>query len=367
MMADFSLKTRAKTGHKILSGNVFAVKEGAMTGFDAMTGLETASDTESWQNRDNHPSSGGKSHHKEPEAARHAISDERLYNRTTATRQNTAQHRDRQAHLARTIESEIIPRLLLAHLASRAGRSVHKTILQHAEIIVQSRPVPLVPERISEAQIAEFSDIVIRQPLKSALGYIDALLKEEVLVETIILELLAPTARHLGALWEQDHLSYVDVTLGLSRLQQVLRVYGPRLGADVPQDKPHHRILLAAMPGEQHTFGLSIVEEFFRRDGWDVTAEAKLSRLDLLARAREEWFDVVGLSASAECSIALLAPLIQSIRDVALNRDIRVIIGGSPFLAEPKNALALGADLVSCNGREAVLIVDRLLAPEKNT
>ena len=115
------------------------------------------------------------------------------------------------------------------------------------------------------------------------------------------------------------------------------------------------------MPGEQHTFGMSIVEEFFRRDGWDVHCESDISRGLLLGRIRDEWFDVVGLSASGDASIALLAPLIKSIRDVALNRHIRVIVGGCQFLAEPANALALGADMVACNGREAVLNVDRLM------
>jgi MerR family transcriptional regulator, light-induced transcriptional regulator len=257
----------------------------------------------------------------------------------------------KSVELARAIEAEIIPRLLLSHLA---GRTI-KTLVE--------APKPIESAVFTEPQIAEFSELVRSKSLTQAIVYIDALLDKGMSTETMILDVLSPSARHLGILWEEDKITFVDVTLGLSRLQQLLRVYGPAFEADFAQSHQGHRILLAAMPGEQHTFGMSVVEEFFRRDGWDVHSESNVSRGFLLGRVKEEWFDVVGLSASGDASVALLTPLIAAIRDAALNRQIRVIVGGCPFLAEPANALALGADMVACNGREAVLNVDRLLNP----
>lgn len=259
-----------------------------------------------------------------------------------------------ESDLARTIEAEIIPRLLLSHLAT-------KTI---GNVRVMPEPIVVAPV-YSAGQIAAFSVLVVEKPLRMAIDHIDALLETGVSTERMITDVLSPTARYLGVQWEHDHITFVDVTLGLSRLQQLLRVYGPAFEADFSPKQASRRILLASMPGEQHTFGMAIVEEFFRRDGWDVESESKISRGQLLARVREEWFEVVGLSASGDASVALLAPLIQAIRDIALNRHIRVIVGGCAFLAQPSNALALGADLVACNGREAVLNVERLLDPKK--
>jgi MerR family transcriptional regulator, light-induced transcriptional regulator len=253
--------------------------------------------------------------------------------------------------LARAIEAEIIPRLLLSHIATRTI----KTVIQ--------APKPLGEGAFSDDDVAAFATLVMQKPLSEAISYIDGLLDKGMTTETMILDVLSPSARHLGIEWENDKITFVDVTLGLSRLQQLLRVYGPAFEVDFAPDHKGHRILLAAMPGEQHTFGMSVVEEFFRRDGWDVNTEANISRGLLLGRVRDEWFDVVGLSASGDASVALLAPLIAAIRDAALNRHIRVIVGGCQFLAEPANALALGADMVACNGREAVLNVDRLMSP----
>lgn len=259
-----------------------------------------------------------------------------------------------ESDLARTIEAEIIPRLLLSHLATKT--------IGNVRVI----PEPIVVEPVYTAdQISAFSALVTQKPLKAAIDHIDALLATGVSTERMITDVLSPTARSLGVQWENDTITFVDVTLGLSRLQQLLRVYGPAFEADFSPKQEGRRILLASMPGEQHTFGMSIVEEFFRRDGWDVESESSITRSQLLGRVRDEWFEVVGLSASGDASVALLAPLIQSIRDSALNRHIRVIVGGCAFLAQPANALALGADLVACNGREAVLNVERLLDPKK--
>ena len=256
--------------------------------------------------------------------------------------------------IARTIEMEIIPRLLLSHLSSKA-------ILPVAD-----RPKPeAIRLTFTDSQIEGFCTLVVRSNLPVAVTYIDGLIAGGMSTEQIITDVLSPSARHLGTQWDEDQVSFVDVALGLSRLQQLLRIYGPAFEADFAPQHEGHRILLAAMPGEQHTFGMSVVEEFFRRDGWDVQTEAKMSRVELLGRARDEWFDVVGLSASGDDSVARLAPLIKAIRAAALNRHIRVIVGGCAFLAEPANALALGADLVACNGREAVLNVERLLDPTK--
>ena len=265
-----------------------------------------------------------------------------------------AARKDKEAlrldRLTRTIESEIIPRLLLAHLANKSMRPG-----------ASEQPIAAPQIFFGQQRIIEFSEIVVKYPMRSAIQYVDRLIADGMSIEVVILDVLSPTARHLGLQWETDELSFVDVTLGLSHLQQLLRIYSPALVAEVQPRGEGRRMFLSAMPGEQHTFGLSVVEEFFRRDGWDVVCETAATRRELIARPREEWFDVVGLSASGDAAVALLPQLIRSIRDVSLNREVRVIVGGCAFLANPDNALALGADLGAANGRDAVSHVDLLL------
>jgi len=110
------------------------------------------------------------------------------------------------AALARIIEEDIIPRLLLAH---------------------QLGP-PLQPETCETAfgvqhfDIDRFCHVVMHGNLASVLQHANWLAKRGAPLETIFLHLLAPTARRLGELWEADACSFSDVTIGLSRLQQAV-------------------------------------------------------------------------------------------------------------------------------------------------
>ncbi len=127
--------------------------------------------------------------------------------------------------------------------------------------------------------------MIVHRPVAAARAHLDALRAGGMSAEAVITEVLSATARHLGVMWEQDRCTFVDVTLGLSRLQQLLRIYGPAFEAEPALQGSGRRLLLAVVPGEQHTFGLAIVEEFFRRAGWHVQSEFLPSKAILLEQS----------------------------------------------------------------------------------
>jgi len=255
-----------------------------------------------------------------------------------------------KADLARTIEAEIIPRLMLAHRAPGSSGAKGKS------------PTAIV---IGDAEIAAFAEMIVHKPLSAARAHLDALRERGLTAEAIITTILAATARHLGVLWEQDRCSFVDVTVGLSRLQQLLRVYGPDFELGPAPALDRGRMLLAVVPGEQHTFGLAVVEEYFRRAGWQVQSEFLPSKAILLGHVRETWFDIVGLSASGEVAAAGVSAMVGAVRAAALNQNLRIMLGGNLFSANPELAVSLGADLGVRDAADAVRQVDRMMDAEK--
>lgn len=252
--------------------------------------------------------------------------------------------------LARTIEAEIIPRLMLAHRMSGAVRPEPPA------------PAPIV---ITEQDVAAFAELIVRAPLNMARAHLDGLREQGMSAEAIIISILSATARHLGVLWEQDRCTFVDVTVGLSRLQQLLRVYGPAFEAEPAPQGEGRRVLLAVVPGEQHTFGLAVVEEFFRRAGWHVQSEFLPSKSILLEQVRTEWFDVVGLSASGEVASAGISAVVKAVRSAALNKNLHIMLGGNLFAQDPALALTLGADFGARDAAEAVNSLGWLLDAKK--
>lgn len=252
----------------------------------------------------------------------------------------------RMAQLARTIEEEIIPRLMLAH------RAVAEPMLA---------PVA-VGRAITEADVKQFAKLVLSHEEDIAFATIQGLRARDVSVERIYLDLLAPTARYLGVLWEEDLCNFTDVTVGLGRLQRVLRELSPALGRSVEHPAQGRRVLLLPSPGEQHTFGLVMVAEFFRRSGWDVTGGAWAAGADAATLVAAEWFDVIGFSLGAEVHLQALAGSIAAVRHAACNRQLVVLVGGPLFGVHPEFVGQVGADGMTVDGREAPALAENLIA-----
>jgi len=235
--------------------------------------------------------------------------------------------------VADAVENDIVPRLVLAR---GAGRRIGAR-----------------PRAIDAVDVAAFAATLLVADAQAPAAFIDRVLADRMPLESLYLDLLAPAARHLGEAWNDDSASFADVMLGLAKLHGLLRQYGPRYRAPTVRDA-HHRILLAATPGESHLFGIAMVEEFFRRAGWDVTCLTAVTASDLADLVRRESFSVVGLSASCDGLLEPLAGCIHRIRRDTRNRALGVMVGGRVFVDRPDYVSLVGADTVASDGRQAV-------------
>jgi methanogenic corrinoid protein MtbC1 len=134
------------------------------------------------------------------------------------------------------------------------------------------------------------------------------------------------------------------MTVGVGRLQQIMRALSPAFGADVSPPAHGRRILLAPAPGEQHTFGLSMVTEFFMRAGWDVASTTGMHAENLLEWVQSEWFDVLGFSKGSALRVDDLAAAVTQARRHSRNGAMVVMVGGPLFAMHPEYIALVGAD-----------------------
>jgi MerR family transcriptional regulator, light-induced transcriptional regulator len=246
--------------------------------------------------------------------------------------------------LARTIEAEIIPRLMVAHQSpARNGAR------RNGE------------ENPTADDVINFVGLLLSHDVTVASAYIESVCREGVSLECLFLDLMAPAARCLGELWEQDLCDFTDVTIALSRMQQLLRELAPAFETEAEPQPNTRSALLVAAPGDQHTFGVFIVQEFFRRAGWRVRGGYVGSTDELLDMVSGEAFDLIGLSVSNQIEPEYFAAVICSVREAALRRATRVMVGGRFFLEHPQCVALVGADATAQDGRRAVLRLSSLL------
>jgi len=181
------------------------------------------------------------------------------------------------------------------------------------------------------------------------------------MLESVIMDVLAPTASYLGELWNADRSSFTEVTVGLSRLRQMLRDLCPEFENELHGWRHGCRALILATPGKQHTFGLFVVEAFFRREGWDVSGGQIDSGDEIAHLVDRQRFAIAGFSLSSERFVDRLASLIRVVRWHSCNPEIGILVGGPLFLEQPEMAERVGADAFAAGGRMAVMRARTLL------
>ena len=250
---------------------------------------------------------------------------------------------DRRAILARTVELDVIPQLLLRRFASTRAAIV---------------------AAVTTAEIAELAEITLGAHDSATSRFVAGMRERGVAPEVLYLDLLTPTARRLGEWWEEDVCDFTQVTTGLWRLQIAMRELSPaflaRSGPGVGS-RQMGRVLLVPLPGEQHTFGLSMVHDFFRRGGWDAWSGPVASRAELAAMVRHQWVDVVGFSLACDERMDSARAEIRAVRQASRNPGLAVMVGGPPFVADPGLAAEIGADGTAENGLQAVAAAGELL------
>jgi methanogenic corrinoid protein MtbC1 len=186
-------------------------------------------------------------------------------------------------------------------------------------------------------------------------------------MESIFLDLFSPVARRLGELWNEDLCDFTQVTLGLWRIQKM--VY--ELSSSVPENLSGStrttplRAMLVAAPGSQHTLGLTMVCEFFRRAGWDVYSEPCANAHELTELARHGWFDVIGLSASVDDQLEPLETFISDLRSASRNPSVGMMVGGPLFLNNASLVGEVGADFTASDARQAVELAESFATANK--
>ena len=247
--------------------------------------------------------------------------------------------------LHRLIEGEIIPRLLLAH------RSV----------AVDAPQPGAMGATILDGGVERFARMAIAQEAYALLADVDAEIARGVDVETIFIDLLAPAARHLGVLWEEDHVDFVDVTMALWRLQEIVHELAARIPGAAERHGGERRALFAPMPGEQHGFGSLMVEEFFRRAGWITASEPGASETELVGIVAKRWFELVGITVACADHVQDLPRVISALRTHSRNPNLGIMVGGQAFLDHPEWAAECGADATAADGRQAVRVAETLV------
>jgi methanogenic corrinoid protein MtbC1 len=234
--------------------------------------------------------------------------------------------------LASTVCRDVLPRLV--------GRNV-------------SRSTALDMRERRRHQVEEFTRLLLSEGDRRCETMLQAFVDTTGDPQSAAEMLLGPAARLVGDYWRMDICDFMQVTVVMTRIQRLFW----RIATEFPPAGPvgaGRVALLAPAPGEHHAFGLSVVEDALRRDGWHVDCCGCGDGSDFLRLAEANHYEFIGLSLSGSALMPDLARTIRRLRATMRNKSASIVVGGAIFVDKPELASEVGADSLALNARDAV-------------
>lgn len=153
-------------------------------------------------------------------------------------------------------------------------------------------------------------------------------------------------ARRMGQAWLDDEMSWLDVSIGVGRMQSLLREIGTAWVADQASDAGHGTVLLIVPEREQHTLGPMVATGQLRRYGISVCLRIAPSFSELRTLMAARRFDGVMISVATTEKLASVAKTVQVLKTVMV-APIPIIVGGAVMARVEDPASCTGADLSS--------------------
>ena len=126
-------------------------------------------------------------------------------------------------------------------------------------------------------------------------------------LDWFLAERLGPIAKEIGDLWMADKVSFLEATVGASRIYSYLRY---RRRPPLVQERGVRKsATYALVPGDMHTLGISAATDVFRARGWDITLLIGQSHEELVTHFEASTDLLFGFSAGSTHTLEALGRL----------------------------------------------------------
>lgn len=187
-------------------------------------------------------------------------------------------------------------------------------------------------------------------------------------INYIVLELIPEIAKKLGKQWEDDTLSFAEVSIGVGKLERAIHKLDYLFQATQLEKRQNKSILISPFPDSQHSLGVLILSNFFIHSGWQVHRPANNSLNAIIHEIESKYQHALGISISTYEQLQELPDLIKLLKGRSNNPQMIVLIGGPLYNKSPEKFNHIQADVKAFTPEESVQKLDQHLnLPENNT
>lgn len=195
----------------------------------------------------------------------------------------------------------------------------------------------------SDAKIDELARALMEPDAEAGIAFIKHVQAQGASVETVYIAYLAEAAKTLGSWWEEDLVSFAEVTAATGHIYAVMRGLKPMFQPDI-HTPSQPSAFFTAVPGETHLLGVSMAADLFRKQGWDISLKREMDHDEIVHYAAGSGIPLIGLSAGGEHCLAPLARLVVALRISA--PKISIMVSGAILSTSYEGVKSLGVDIL---------------------
>jgi MerR family transcriptional regulator, light-induced transcriptional regulator len=181
-------------------------------------------------------------------------------------------------------------------------------------------------------------------------------------INYIVLDLIPAIARQFGKQWEDDSLSFAEVSIGVNKLERVIHKLDYLFQANQLDRQQNKSIFISGFPGSQHSLGSLIFANFLIFSGWQVHRPSQVNTDSIIYGVSSKELQAVAISISTSEQLEKLPKLINLLREKSRNPKIIVLIGGPLYNKMPGEFDHIQADIKAFSPEESVQKLEQRLS-----
>lgn len=232
----------------------------------------------------------------------------------------------------------------------------------------------LAPDPVDPALVRRLAQVMVAGDPAQVGATLREVRRARVTDQGLVDQYLPAAARLLGCAWADDTAPFSDVTLGVARMQALVRQFGRDWTRDLTGDwtgdwtgdaapRGAGRTVLLILPeGEQHSLGAIVLCSQLRRQGISVRLEIGTPAAALGSLVAQKHFDSAMVSIACEEQLDPCRRLVDALRAQSGGR-LHVAVGGAVLERPVDVRLRTGADIATSDPARALAAAARRLEP----
>jgi len=182
-------------------------------------------------------------------------------------------------------------------------------------------------------------------------------------IKDIYLHVFGPSQHEIGRLWQTNEITVAQEHFCTAATQMIMSQLYPYI---FRTNKIGRRLVASCVAGEMHEIGVRMVADIFEMEGWDTYyLGANTPNESIIQTITDLKPDIIAISSSIHYNIPAVMDLIKLIRNTQDISNIKIMVGGRPFLLAPELWMKVGADGCPSNAIKALSLADEWISSQK--